>query len=580
MSSPFGRKGRNETGGRRRGVAKKSASLLAAVAVAGGAAVAAMPQAEAAIWGSSLYFEKSDENGNPLGGSVWKIQYEEFNPGGYEDGFGFVTYHTYYVVDDSAYEDYSQWENRYEGTGLDWRYEFLKSEYGIEDKSFVYGKSAYPEAETPLHGPDELKQLQPVRDFIENADTSFQPDWWEGESPYWRFGSLSPEGLVENGMERINEPEFIYAETEILEDRDDLPGRIKTDALFGASHNVSIGTPDPRTRRTSDIRIEEVVQPKGHGTCGQSSEKPEASVSLKTSGDYTTIPEIKSVTSTDSLPFTDLNYDGGEVWGDGIAGTYAVTNFVNCKTPEPTTTETTTTPQPETTEPLPSTTTPSATTVAEVKPDAPAVVEQPTPSAPVADTPVATGSLSGTVVWDEGRSRRVEDGYERIPGLAVVALRDGKEVARTTTDENGFYKFDGLEPGEYTIAVYGPDGGRLFFDDKSATVVAGEEDTGNDWGFVRDEDFAAPAPVEEGEATSAVAGEEDADNDSVSARDDSAAAPAPVEEGDEEKATPVETVRMALATTGANSSTLAGLGAVLAALVALAVVGRRKVEHQ
>ena len=218
------------------------------------------------------------------------------------------------------------------------------------------------------------------------------------------------------------------------------------------------------------------------------------------------------------------------------------------------------------------------------------MVEQPTPSSPVADTPVATGSLSGTVVWDEYRSKRVEDGYERIPGLAVVALRDGKEVARTTTDENGFYKFDGLEPGEYTIAVYGPDGGRLFFDDKSATVVAGEEDTGNDWGFVREDAPApvegneaatatAPAPAEEDETATAVAGEEDADNDSVSDHDDSAA-PAPVEEGDEEKATPVETVRMALATTGANSSTLAGLGAVLAALVALAVVGRRKVAHQ
>jgi len=37
---------------------------------------------------------------------------------------------------------------------------------------------------------------------------------------------------------------------------------------------------------------------------------------------------------------------------------------------------------------------------------------------------------------------------------------------------------------------------------------------------------------------------------------------------------------MTLATTGANSYALAGLGAVLAALVALAVVSRRKVVHQ
>ena len=175
----------------------------------------------------------------------------------------------------------------------------------------------------------------------------------------------------------------------------------------------------------------------------------------------------------------------------------------------------------------------------------PAVVEQPTPNAPVLDTPdtpVIPGAFSGTVVWDEDRSKTVNNGDERIPGLTVVALKDGKETARTTTDEDGFYKFDGLEPGEYGIAVYGPDRGELFFDDKAATVVAGEEDTGNDWGFVRED---APAPVEEGKP-----------------------------------ATPVETVRMTLATTGANSFALAGLGAVLAALVALAVVSRRKVAHQ
>ena len=179
------------------------------------------------------------------------------------------------------------------------------------------------------------------------------------------------------------------------------------------------------------------------------------------------------------------------------------------------------------------------------QPDVPAVVEQPTPNAPVVDTPdtpVIPGAFSGTAVWDEDRSKTVNNGDERIPGLTVVAYKDGKEIARTTTDENGFYKFDGLEPGEYGIAVYGPDGGELFFEDKAATVVAGQEDTGNDWGFVRED---APAPVEEGKP-----------------------------------ATPVETVRQTLATTGANSYALAGLGAVLAALVALAVVSRRKTAIQ
>ena len=204
---------------------------------------------------------------------------------------------------------------------------------------------------------------------------------------------------------------------------------------------------------------------------------------------------------------------------------------------------------PETVTKTPDTATETVTTTVEKPGPAP----QPTPqrgqvttvveTPPAAEVPpVIPGAFSGTVVWDEDRSKTVNNGDERIPGLTVVAYKDGKEIARTTTDENGFYKFDNLEPGEYGIAVYGPDGGELFFEDKTATVVAGEEDTGNDWGFVRED---APAPVEEGKP-----------------------------------ATPVETVRQTLATTGANSYALAGLSAVLAALVALAVVSRRKVAHQ
>lgn len=95
------------------------------------------------------------------------------------------------------------------------------------------------------------------------------------------------------------------------------------------------------------------------------------------------------------------------------------------------------------------------------------------------------GSLSGTVVWDKDRSKNVNDGDERIEGLSVVISRDDKEVARTTTDENGFYRFDDLEPGDYEIRVSGPDGGKLFFEDRASTVVAGHEDTGNDWGYVK-----------------------------------------------------------------------------------------------
>lgn len=95
MGFLFGRKGRNETHGRRSDVVKRSASLLAAVAVAGGGAVVGTPAAEARGAATPLvYFEKIDEDGNPVGGSEWEFEFidpfrsamEETLPGfGYSD---------------------------------------------------------------------------------------------------------------------------------------------------------------------------------------------------------------------------------------------------------------------------------------------------------------------------------------------------------------------------------------------------------------------------------------------------------------------------------------------------------------
>lgn len=75
MGFLLGRKGRNETDGRRGDVAKKSAAVLAAIAVAGGSAVVGMPQAEAAYFPSYIYWEKTDRAGKPLGGSKWTIEF-------------------------------------------------------------------------------------------------------------------------------------------------------------------------------------------------------------------------------------------------------------------------------------------------------------------------------------------------------------------------------------------------------------------------------------------------------------------------------------------------------------------------
>lgn len=64
-----------------------------------------------------------------------------------------------------------------------------------------------------------------------------------------------------------------------------------------------------------------------------------------------------------------------------------------------------------------------------------------------------------------------------------------KEYTETIkTDENGFYKFEYLIPGEYTITVSAPDGAETTFDDKESTVVADKEDKNNDWGFYKEKD--------------------------------------------------------------------------------------------
>lgn len=397
-----------------------------------------MPQAEAATWGSALYFEKSDENGNPLGGSVWKIQYEEFRTGRYGGYFNggwiseTVIYHTYYVVDNLGDEEKREWRERYSGTDLNWKYEFLKSEYGIDDKSLTDGYKGYPEVEEPRLSADEFLQLQPVQDFIKNADKDYVPGYHSSDSgPYWLWGELTPEQMLREYTELAEHPAFTKSETSFLEDFDDLPGRIKTRGLTGLGSNANLGSPDWKAFRTSDIRFEEVGSPKGFGTCGPSSEKPEATVSLKSSGDYSTIPEIKSVTSSDSLPYTEPSFNG-EVWGNGLAGTYAVANFVNCKIPEPTpTTSTVTETVTETPEPSTTTVTPPTTTVTQsstvtttVTPPATTVT-----AAPKTETTMATTTESATTTVTQSPATET---VTETPQRETVTLTPEKETETVT----------------------------------------------------------------------------------------------------------------------------------------------------
>lgn len=76
MGFLFGRKDREQTSKRRGEVAKKSAAVLAAVAVAGGSVTVGVPEAEAAYFPSYIYWEKTNRAGKPLGGSKWTIEFE------------------------------------------------------------------------------------------------------------------------------------------------------------------------------------------------------------------------------------------------------------------------------------------------------------------------------------------------------------------------------------------------------------------------------------------------------------------------------------------------------------------------
>lgn len=71
-------------------------------------------------------------------------------------------------------------------------------------------------------------------------------------------------------------------------------------------------------------------------------------------------------------------------------------------------------------------------------------------------------SISGAVHADADGDKSTFDpsrGDQALEGVELVLLDvDGNEVARTTTDANGEYSFNGLRPGTYSVREIGPDG--------------------------------------------------------------------------------------------------------------------------
>src|SRR5690606_13663271 len=68
-------------------------------------------------------------------------------------------------------------------------------------------------------------------------------------------------------------------------------------------------------------------------------------------------------------------------------------------------------------------------------------------------------SLAGRVHLDANGNCTYDPGEQLLSGVTIRLLdAAGQEVARTTTDSEGRYQFEGLPPGTYTVVETQPEG--------------------------------------------------------------------------------------------------------------------------
>ena len=84
-------------------------------------------------------------------------------------------------------------------------------------------------------------------------------------------------------------------------------------------------------------------------------------------------------------------------------------------------------------------------------------------------------AMIGDRVWNDQDHNGVDNGEPGVPGVTVI-LKDasGTEVARTTTDSDGRYRFEGVLPGTYTVSIEVPSGYEAASTAQSVSVTEGE----------------------------------------------------------------------------------------------------------
>ena len=140
----------------------------------------------------------------------------------------------------------------------------------------------------------------------------------------------------------------------------------------------------------------------------------------------------------------------------------------------------------------------------------------------------------GDRVWNDADGNGADNGESGVPNVTVI-LKDanGVEVARTTTDANGNYRFTGLVPGTYTVDIEVPAGFNAATTSMTVTVGEGEENLDVDFPLT-----VIPTP------------------------------------------TPAATVAKVLARTGSDASVLGGMAAMAAIAGIAALAGKRRRERE